>query len=386
MERRRTADIQETTIKILSWGTKKQYACCKMAGHNIGDQVCRTGAQMWHAAKYSAANAETYDSNAEKYFKMNWPVHISRVMKANKEYTTEEEILEECENWINCDEKDLIDCEDKEWKACCLERSVQPTQKKTPRVALTKSIPLPPSIILREQKNQDKLLEQNKNEPAKAHKLPQQQNHNDCFIEAHNKILDEQQAANDSINRMQKERTTMVNQLNWMINIDTVHDTKNNHNNIGFEITEDNNNGIISTQQVQVTQETSGTETEEVTHQVPETRRVVQGSPAKNDNNLPPTDTIKISGTNIDDGEIIQTVPETRRIVQKTMLKEKVKSTPADTIESLKESIGVQPNAQNIDTRLLLGSKDTQTAEAFLTIIREYNSLNGSPLNETCTY
>jgi hypothetical protein len=50
---------------------KKQCACCKMAGHNIGDQVCRTGAQMWHAAKYSAANAETYDSNAEKYFKMN---------------------------------------------------------------------------------------------------------------------------------------------------------------------------------------------------------------------------------------------------------------------------------------------------------------------------
>jgi hypothetical protein len=55
-------------------------------------------------------------------------------------------------------------------------------------------------------------------------------------------------------------------------------------------------------------------------------------------------------------------------------------------IESLKEHIGVQPNAQNIDTRLLLGSKDTLTAEAFLTIIREYNSMNGSPLNETYAY
>jgi hypothetical protein len=66
--------------------------------------------------------------------------------------------------------------------------------------------------------NQNKLLEQNKNESTKAHKLPhelpQQQNHNDCFIEAHNKILDKQQAANDSINRLRKERTTMVNQLN----------------------------------------------------------------------------------------------------------------------------------------------------------------------------
>jgi hypothetical protein len=148
---------------------------------------------------------------------------------------------------------------------------------------------LPLSIILREQKNENKSLEQNKNEPAKAHELPQQQNHNDCFIEAHNKILDEQQAAKDSINRMQKERTTMVNQLNRMITIDTVHDTKNNHNNIGFEITENNDNEIISTQQVQVTRERSETEIEEMTHQVPETRRIVQGSPAKNDNNLPPT-------------------------------------------------------------------------------------------------
>jgi hypothetical protein len=112
---------------------------------------------------------------------------------------------------------------------------------------------LSPSIILREQKNQNKLLEQNKNEPTKAHELPQQQNHNDCFIEAHNKILDKQQATNDSINWMQKERTTMVNQLNRMINIDTVHDTKNNNNDIGFEITENNNNNIISTKQVQVT-------------------------------------------------------------------------------------------------------------------------------------
>jgi hypothetical protein len=125
-------------------------------------------------------------------------------------------------------------------------RSVQPTQKKTPRVALTNSIPLPPSIILREQKNENKSLEQNKIEPAKTHVSLQQQNHNDCFIEAHTKILDEQQAANDSINRMHKERMTMVNQLNRMITIDTVHDTKNHK--IGYETTENNNNDIISTQ------------------------------------------------------------------------------------------------------------------------------------------
>jgi hypothetical protein len=129
---------------------------------------------------------------------------------------------------------------------------------------------------------------------ALPHELPTQQNHNDCFIESHNKILDKQQAANDSINRMRKERTTMVNQLNRMINIDTVHEnTKSNNNDIGFEITENNNNEIISTQQVQVTQERSGIKTDDRTHQVPETRRVVQDSQAKNDNDLTPTGTIQ---------------------------------------------------------------------------------------------
>jgi hypothetical protein len=88
-----------------------------------------------------------------------------------------------------------------------------------------------------------------------------------------------------------------------MINIDTVHENiKNNNTDIGFEITENNNNEIISTQQVQVTRERSDTKTEDVTHQVPETRRVVQGSQANNDNNLTPTDTIQISDTKTEDG------------------------------------------------------------------------------------
>jgi hypothetical protein len=189
---------------------------------------------------------------------------------------------------------------------------------------------------------------------------------------------------------MRKERIIMVNQLNRMINIGTAHEnTKNNNNDIGYEITENNNNEIIKTQQFQVTREKSDTKTEDMKHQVPETRRVVQGLQAKNDNNPTLTDTIQNEGKSdakIEDGEIIQSVPEARRIVQKTMLKEKANSTPTDTIGSLKENIGVQPNARNIDTRLLLGSEDILTAEAFLTIIREYNSLNGSPLNETCAY
>ena len=85
---------------------KKQCACCKMAGHNIGDQVCRIGAQMWHATKYETANKETYQENADKYFKMNRPVHINRVMRAHPEHNAEEDIMEECEKWITKDDEE----------------------------------------------------------------------------------------------------------------------------------------------------------------------------------------------------------------------------------------------------------------------------------------
>ena len=57
-----------------------------MVGHNIGDQVCQIGAQIWHAKKYAAANTETYQQNAKKYFKMNRPVHINKVMRAHPDH------------------------------------------------------------------------------------------------------------------------------------------------------------------------------------------------------------------------------------------------------------------------------------------------------------
>jgi hypothetical protein len=218
-----------------------------------------------------------------------------------------------------------------------------------------------------------------------------QNNHNDCFIEAHYKILDKEQATNNSINRMRKERIAMVNQLNRMIKIDTVQEnTKNNNNDIGYETTENNDNeDIIKTQQVQVTCKTSDTETKDIKHQVQETRRIVQGSQAKNDkndNNLAPTDTIQTPDMKLREEGIIQPVPKTCRTVQKTKLKEKARSTPTGTIESLREHKGVEPNIRNIDTRLLLGNNNTLTSEAFLTIVRDYNSFNESPSNDVCAY
>jgi hypothetical protein len=40
---------------------------------------------------------------------MNRPVLVNRVMKAHPDCTTEEEIMYECESWINSDEKDEQD-------------------------------------------------------------------------------------------------------------------------------------------------------------------------------------------------------------------------------------------------------------------------------------
>jgi hypothetical protein len=133
----------------------------------------------------------------------------------------------------------------------------------------------------------------------------------------------------------------------------------------------------------------SDTETKDIKHQVPETRRIVQGLQAKNDkndDNLTPTDTIQTFDTKIENGEPIQLVPTTCRTVQKTILKVEARSTPTDTIKSLRQNIGIKPNMQNIDTRLLLGSENTLTAGAFLTIVWEYNSFNESPSDDMCAY
>jgi hypothetical protein len=47
-------------------------------------------------------------------------------------------------------------------------------------------------------------------------------NQNHCFIESHDKVLDEQQAANEIIIKRQQEQNTIVNQLKKMIVIETI--------------------------------------------------------------------------------------------------------------------------------------------------------------------
>ena len=85
-------------------------------------------------------------------------------------------------------------------KTRCPERLVQPPNKKTPRVVLTKEIPLSTSdknILLVKQSKHLKQSKQLNKLPTipETQQQPNQNNHNYCFIESHNKVLDEQQTA-----------------------------------------------------------------------------------------------------------------------------------------------------------------------------------------------
>jgi hypothetical protein len=62
-----------------------------------------------------------------------------------------------------------------------------------------------------------------------------QNNHNYCFIESHDKVLDEQQTANDTIIQRQQEQHTMINQIKKMITIETVLEDNNSNNNLEYE-------------------------------------------------------------------------------------------------------------------------------------------------------
>jgi hypothetical protein len=120
---------------------------------------------------------------------------------------------------------------------------------------------------------------------------PKQSNHNDCFIEAHNRMLDELQAVNHNAIRLNKERRTMVDQVKRMITIETVskqntksnnNENNNNNENIGDEI-------VISSKQVPITRIIELKTTENMKTSVPESRRIVQKSILNNAS----TDTIK---------------------------------------------------------------------------------------------
>ena len=130
-------------------------------------------------------------------------------------------------------------------------------------------------------------------------------NHNYCFIEAHTKDLQEQQAANNTIIQLNKERMAIVNRFNQIISETECKDNICNEKMICNEknICNEINNMEVKSEYLE----------KELTI-LPTTRRIVQE---------------KQKNQSVEN-------PDQRRIVQETQSrgsKKNVESTPTDTIE-----------------------------------------------------
>jgi hypothetical protein len=137
---------------------------------------------------------------------------------------------------------------------------------------------IPSEITESQQRYKNGEIQRNK----QIHKPTQtNENHNDCFIEAHIKELEEQRCANENSIRIRKERSTIVEKINRLIKIETISEGNNNQD-----------EEVISTEIMKMTQERKSVQKEyqqvnRETHQkdtVPVTRRTVQET--KDGNNI----------------------------------------------------------------------------------------------------
>ena len=60
-----------TPRKRFEYKNKVQCKCCHQFGHNIGDQICRYGAQLHYTQKYAADHPEPFKLNAIKHNNIN---------------------------------------------------------------------------------------------------------------------------------------------------------------------------------------------------------------------------------------------------------------------------------------------------------------------------
>jgi hypothetical protein len=104
---------------------------------------------------------------------------------------------------------------------------------KTPHIHPTNQTPPPSShshseVTSSEQINCPK--QKQKSELQIEKPIQQKENHNDCFIEAHNNVLEEQTVANESSILISKERNTIVEQINRFTKIKTICENRYNKN------------------------------------------------------------------------------------------------------------------------------------------------------------
>ena len=88
-----------------------QCDCCQCGGHQIGDQVCRIGAQVHHIQAYKEKHPEEFKQNAMRYEAMNRPKVIKKVCADNLLISSVDEFQNDSEdryvslmNDYNCEE------------------------------------------------------------------------------------------------------------------------------------------------------------------------------------------------------------------------------------------------------------------------------------------
>ena len=71
----------DNKTRKFEYRNKIQCRCCHLYGHNIGDQVCRIGAQVHHSTNFSKAHPKEFNLNAEKHTQMNKKSVVKSVIK-----------------------------------------------------------------------------------------------------------------------------------------------------------------------------------------------------------------------------------------------------------------------------------------------------------------
>ena len=90
---------KKTPYKPFDYTNKIQCECCHTFGHNIGDQICRTGAHTYHSLNYQKTHPKEFKDNAEFFNNMHLK-SVVRYVSARTTCADEEEHENEREAYV----------------------------------------------------------------------------------------------------------------------------------------------------------------------------------------------------------------------------------------------------------------------------------------------
>jgi hypothetical protein len=197
----------------------------------------------------------------------------------------------------------------------------------------------------------------------------------------------------------------MVNQIKKMIIIETVVEDNNINNNTEYGYENELMN-VLSREQIEIKSEKKvkiNSESTKINQSVPTTRTIVQEKEQIDEEkskqyinpSVPDSRTIvqevtpKDRNNNTNEHSQIfkvKTENNTEAHVHKTTENTEFGQGKTNTIDSPIQKNNETNPAQIIDSRLLINNKNSNTAEEFTNIIRDYNTCSNSPMNEVGAY